>query len=233
MSLLGNGTLAAPEAPYYGGGGGGGGSATSTVTSTLAVENVTTLPGVNQIIFDAPVVNMANSLVYVSSLSTANPGDVIDMGAGLSWAAGGGALVGVSSINGAPPLAAPISTVTGSVTAGSAPVALNATPVPTTAGKCYMASITIDGANLAIVPAAAVPTPGDHCSIVADQNIIGTIDLVSLSSMKGKGQPLGFSFSAPVVASGTSLSFSAYCSANATASTFLVSSSPAWVVPLN
>ena len=100
MSLLGNGTLANIDRPYYGGGGGGGGSVVSTITSTLAVDTIAPLPPAIGIQFDAPVVNMDNSLVFISSLTTANTGGVLDMGASLNWANNLGKLTGVSSIAG-------------------------------------------------------------------------------------------------------------------------------------
>ena len=187
MSLLDNFTKANLGTPYYGGGGGGGGgNVFSTVTSTLAVENITPLPGKTQVIFDAVEVDMANSYVYVSSLATANPGNLIDMGAGLAWNAGGGSLVGVSSINGA--AYAPV--ITGRFGATSANIYVPAAGTNQTVGSFstvagHVYQIEIDSLRIQNQPPGP-PAAGAWSAIYVDANTatyLDTFDMASVSTI--------------------------------------------------
>ena len=183
MSLLGNATLANEGKPYYSGGGGGGGSATSTVTSTLAVDVISPLPG-NAAVEFIGTVDMSNSLAYVSSLSTANPGGLIDMSAGFAWASGNGALVGISSINGAVPV------VTGRFGATSANIYVPAAGTNQTVGSFstvagHVYQIEIDSLRVQNQPPGP-PAAGAWSALYVDANTatyLDTFDMASVSTI--------------------------------------------------
>lgn len=193
MSLLGNATLANPATAYYGGGGGGGGGA-STVTNTLAVDIITPLAPATAVQFNGTV-NMDNSLVYVSSLTTANTSGDVDMGAGLSWSGSNGTLVGVSSINGAPvlPRAAPL-TLQGApiqVTTGPGQVS-TILQFSTTIGKAYLLG---GNGQLQFVPGGTVNDGQKETCTLADGGgtfyPLGQYPNTTLSTLAGVG---GLSF---------------------------------------
>jgi hypothetical protein len=232
MSLLGSATLANIDTPYYSGGGGG--AATSTfVTASISTLNVSSIigngPG-GALELSAPgaIFLNAGSGAAVELTSAGR----IDFGDSL------GRLTGVSSINGAayppPGAAASVSTsALSAVTIGDAPAVLNNNFSPgLTAGQSYMGSIVLDSASISVI---GQPNEGDHVAVYANTTAAGTIDLVSLSSMKGKGQPLGFSYTTPFTAiSGAGgLQFVAYCNAGSAASTILGSDYGAvWATPM-
>jgi hypothetical protein len=196
------------------------------------------------------------STLAVSSIATLVPGASPEVpnglgfpaGAGIIMAGGGGpdiefsnsdgAITGLSSINGAayPPAAAGAgasisTTMTGGITIGDAPVNLVPAGPTLSTGKYYMFSVSLDSATNGVIGA---PTEGDHVGFaLPDASIPFMIDLVQLSSIKGKGQPYGYSFAAPFIAGASAFELSAYCSAGATASTFLGASGLGWITPLN
>lgn len=230
MSLLGNGTLANADRPYYGGGGGGGGGA-STITNTLAVDTITPNAPATAVQFEGTV-NMDNSLVYVSSLTTANTGGLLDVQGGLSFSLGG-ALVGVSSINGAAPLAAPIEVPTTSGGWCASTVALNpGGPVTVANGKWYMASVEIS--DFAFNPSTPALTDCFTIAVgsAADEAYLGTFNMAQLSTNRGASGTRGFSVSGPVESLSTAMDF-LYIAPPGAASTFIITGGSGWLVPLN
>lgn len=219
-------------APYFasGGGGGGGGSAISTVVLTASTLNVSSIigngPG-GALELNAPGAIFLNAGAGAAVELTSD--GRIDFGDSL------GRLTGVSSINGAaypPPgaAAAVSSVVNASVTVGSAPIALGPGIGGLTGGDWYLGMLNLDSATIDVVGA---PTQGDHVGILANTTLIGNIDLVQLSSIKGGGQPFAYSFAAPFTAIAGTNQFLAYCNAGATASTILGSASGVgWMMPL-
>ena len=185
MSLLGNATLANEGKPYYGGGGGGGGGGASTITSTLAVDVISPLPGNTAVAFQGTV-DMSNSLAFVSSLSTANPGGQIDMGAGFTWAAGNGALVGVSSVNGA----AYVPIVTGKFGATTTNIYVPAAGTNQTVGSFstvagHLYQIEIDSLRVQNQPPGP-PVAGAWSALYVDANTatyLDTFDMASVSTI--------------------------------------------------
>ena len=237
--LLGNGTLANLNTAYYSGGGGGGGGpnlVVSTITSdTAAVSSITAIGGGGglNLVGDSTGINLdgGSGGVFVNG-----PGLFFPDEGNLAFQSNNGEITGLSSINGAayppPGAAAPVSTiVNGGATIGSVPVNLVPAGPTLSTGKCYMFNVSLDSPSNAVIGA---PSVGDHVGFVLpDTSVPFTIDLVQLSTIRAAGQPFGFSFAAPFVAGAGAFNFSAYCNANATASTFVGASGPAWITPLN
>ena len=218
-SILDNATKATPGVPYYSGGGGGGPTVT---TSNLTVSSIT---GAN-----------SQSVVVTNGLSMAG-------GAQLTFSAGGGipdirfsgsngTLTGVSTINGAaypPPGATNISTPLTSKYI--APVGGPQTLSPafsTILDGWYNASLGISDWSIT----AGTITPGDHVAVLADTTVLGTLDLVQISTLKGRGQPYGMVMSGPFKAAASGSQFLAYTNVGCAVSTFLTLDFAGWVSPL-
>lgn len=237
-------------APYYASGGGGGSTFASASISSLTVSSINGgSPGGGS----GPVLTV--STLNVSSILGNGPGGALELnapgaiylnagaGAAVELATAGridfgdslGRLTGVSSINGAaypPPgaAAAVSSVVNASVTVGSALTALGPGVTGLTGGEWYLGMLNLDSATIDVIGA---PTEGDHAGILFNTTQVGVIDLVQLSSIKGRGQPYSYSFTAPFTTIAGANQFLAYCNATATASTILGSDSGVgWMMPL-
>ena len=235
-AVLGNGTLANLNAPYYSGGGGGGGTSTFVVATTN-VLNVSSIQGNGGSGVEINGGATGITLSGAGGTFVSAPGLFFPVNGTLDFQDNNGALTGVSSINGAvyPPAGgagAAISTlISGGTNVGSAPQNLVPTGPTLSTGKVYLFSATFDSPSQNVIGA---PNSGDHMSFVMpDTTIPFTLDLTQFAAQKAKGQPLGFSFSAPFVAGAGAFQLTAYCNAASGASTFVGASSPGWIIPLN
>lgn len=227
--LLGNGTLANLNTAYYSGGGGGGGSSTiNVVASTLTVSSIAG-GGAGQ------TLDFPNGFILPAGASIQ-----LDGGGGpdIEFTNTNGTITGLSSINGAaypPPsgAAAAVSTplTTKWIGAGGSggPQALNSFLPSTTVGKWYTVSLGVSDWAFS----AGTIAPGDHIAILGDTTVLGTLDLVQASTLKGAGQPYGQTFSGPVVAGASGLQISAYSNTSCAVSTFLTCDFAGWVQGLN
>ena len=221
MSLLETGTKANPNVAYYSGGGGGGGGPV-VVASTLTVSSI--LGG-----GPGQTLEFPNGFVLPAGASAQLGGGG---GPDIDFTASNGAITGLSSINGAaypPPGASPnISTpLTSKYITPGGPQTLS--PVfSTTLNAWYNCSLGIS--DWAIT--AGTIAPGDHVAILADTTVLGTIDLVQASTLKGAGQPYGMVMSGPVKAAASGSQFLAYPNAGCAVSTFLTLDFAGWVSPL-
>ena len=215
-ALLGNGTLANLNAPYYSGGGGGG---TSTFTTASASSfTVSSITGTGSL-----------GPYFTNGLEIGAAGEI-------SFEGGLGVMVGVSSINGAaypPSAAAAISTITtsgGSIGANQL-ANLNPVPLTTTLNKWYQASLEITDMTFTTVPAAT------DCFTISiedatSQTNLGTFNMSQVSTNRGVLTECGFSVSGPYEALSTNAYFT-YKSNTGAASTFIVTGGTGWLQPLN
>jgi hypothetical protein len=224
-ALLTNATLANLNSPYYSGGGGpGGGPVVST--SQLLVSSINTLvPGA------APTAPNGFDLPGGANIAFVAGGG----GPDIQFTANNGTITGLSSINGQPVsgAAAAVSTplTTKWIGAGGSggPQALNSFLPSTTVGKWYTVSLGVSDWAFS----AGTIAPGDHIAILGDTTVLGTLDLVQASTLKGAGQPYGQTFSGPVVAGAGGLQISAYSNTSCAVSTFLTCDFAGWVQGLN
>lgn len=206
-------------APYTGGGGGGGGGATVT-TSSLTVSSITGAAS------QSVVITNGLELAAGAQLTFPAGGGLPD----ISFTANNGAMTGVSSINGAayPPAGATnLSTpLTSKYITPGGPQPIS--PVfSTTLNAWYNCSLGISDWAL-----TGQPVAGDHVAVLADTTVLGTIDLVQASTLKGAGQPYGMLMSGPVKAAASGSQFLAYPNAGCAISTFLTLDFAGWVSPL-
>lgn len=211
-------------APYTGGGGGGGTSTINVVASTLTVSSI--LGGGAGQNLDFPngfTLPAGASIVLAGAPGPTAAGDI-------DFTNNNGTITGLSSINGAayPPagatnLSTPLQTkyIT---PGGPQPIS----PVfSTTLGAWYNASLGISDWAF-----SGTIADGDHLAVLMDTTVLGTIDMVQASTIKGKGQPYGMVMSGPVKAAASGSQFLAYPNAACAVSTFLTLDFAGWVSPL-
>jgi len=227
-SILDNGTKATPGVPYYsgGGGGGGGGSGTnvSSVTSATSSLTVSSITGANSL---PVIVTNGLSMAGGAQLQFIAGGGLPD----IAFAANNGALTGVSSINGAsypPSGAVNISTpLTSKYIAPDVGPQSISPSFSTILNGWYNGSLGISDWAL-----TGQPNVGDHVAVLADTTVLGTLDLVQASTLKGKGQPYGMVMSGPFKAAASGSQFLAYTNVGCAVSTFLTFDFAGWVSPL-
>lgn len=209
-------------APYTASTGSGGAIGPVASTNQLFVSSIT---GENSL---SVVVTNGLAMAGGAQLQFVAGGGLPD----IEFASNNGAMTGVSSINGVkyPPPGAGANVSTFLTSKWIAPVGgpqpVSGT-VPVTNGAWYNCSLGISDWALSGQPAA-----GDHVAVLADTTVLGTLDLVQASTLKGAGQPYGMVMSGPVLAPAPTIEFLAYTNTGCAVSTFLTFDFAGWVSPL-
>ena len=223
--LLGNGTLANLNTPYYSGGGGGG-STINVVASTLTVSSI--LGG-----GPGQTLEFPNGFVLPAGASAQLGGGG---GPDIDFVSTNGTITGLSSINGVAfnPAALQtnisVATTTGGYF-GSAPVNFNPILATLSSGKWYNVSMEITDMTFVTQPNATDSFLISFADGV-NETKLGVYNMSQFSTARGLIGDAGFSVSGPHEAQSTIGAFQ-YKSYAGAPSTFIVTGNRGWISPLN